>query len=326
MASWAFVAWHLTAAAVWASEPSYFEGRDTSGHPVVLGFSEDLPREYSAQDVLKSAAEWDPFNAGSNFYTLKLTKTSNCLEDSSVNTNGAWCLDTQNGKHVNLANDQSYYVPPFHVPCDDIIAKVLLDMLGRDGSSLNDFGAGVGQYGHYLLSQDPTIRYRGYDGASNVESVTNGFVQWFDLTVPLSLPVADWVISLEVGEHIPHKDEMNYVRNLHAHNCRGIIISWGNVLQRGHGHINNHRWSYIRDLFVELDYELDRELSDRMQAIDIRKAHKSDWRKARGSGGTATHHLRSQGENQDYMLAYPWLSKTVVFRRREPRTDGPCAP
>ena len=63
MPSWAFVAWHLTAAAVWASEPSYFEGRDTSGHPVVLGYSEDLPREYSAQDVLKSAAEWDPFNA-----------------------------------------------------------------------------------------------------------------------------------------------------------------------------------------------------------------------------------------------------------------------
>jgi hypothetical protein len=320
MPSWAFVAWHLTAAAVWAADPSYryFEGRDTSGHPVVLGYSEDLPREYSAQDVLKSAAEWDPFNAGSNFFTLKLTKTSNCLEDSSVNTNGAWCLDTQNRKHVNLANDQSYYVPPFHVPADDIIAKVLLDMLGRDGSSLNDFGAGVGQYGHYLLSQDPTIRYRGYDGASNVESVTNGFVQWFDLTVPLSLPVADWVISLEVGEHIPHKDEMNYVRNLHAHSCRGIIISWGNVLQGGHGHINNHRWSYIRDLFVELDYELDRELSDRMQAIDIRKARSSD--------GTATHHLRSQGENQDYMHAYPWLWKTVVFRRREPRTDGPCAP
>ena len=30
------------------------------------------------------------------------------------------------------------------------------------------------------------------------------FLQWFDLTKPQALPKADWVMSLEVGEHVPH--------------------------------------------------------------------------------------------------------------------------
>ena len=38
---------------------------------------------------------------------------------------------------------------------------------------------------------------------------------------------SDWVLSLEVGEHVPSRYEDMYLRNLHAHNCKGIILSWG---------------------------------------------------------------------------------------------------
>jgi tryptophanyl-tRNA synthetase len=63
-------------------------------------------------------------------------------------------------------------------------------------------------------------------GAGNIEEFTNGFLKFFDLTIPLSLPRKDWVFSLEVGEHIPHQFEGMVLRNFHAHNCKGIVMSW----------------------------------------------------------------------------------------------------
>lgn len=51
----------------------------------------------------------------------------------------------------------------------------------------------------------PSIRWTGYDGAGNIRAFTHDHVAFVDLTVPLSLPRADWVLSLEVGEHIPRR-------------------------------------------------------------------------------------------------------------------------
>ena len=81
--------------------------------------------------------------------------------------------------------------------------------------SLADFGAGVGAYGHALLTLDPSIRYAGYDGAGNVEYVTSEFVRWFDLSLPLSLPKADWVLSLEVTGAVTHISWSRASRALH---------------------------------------------------------------------------------------------------------------
>jgi len=72
--------------------------------------------------------------------------------------------------------------------------------------------------------------------------------------MPLALPMADWVLSLEAGEHIPSSGEQMYVRNLHAHNCRGVILSWAALRQGGNHHINNHGNAYVIELFTELGY------------------------------------------------------------------------
>jgi hypothetical protein len=55
---------------------------------------------------------------------------------------------------------------------------------GNQWLSVSDFGAGVGQLGHTLLCIEPTLRHHGYDGAGNVEAVTNGFLSFADLTLP----------------------------------------------------------------------------------------------------------------------------------------------
>ena len=45
------------------------------------------------------------------------------------------------------------------------------------------------------------------------------------------------MLSLEVGEHVPSQHEAVLIRNLHALNCRGIILSWASLWQSGHGHV-----------------------------------------------------------------------------------------
>ena len=63
---------------------------------------------------------------------------------------------------------------------------------------------------------------------------------WIDASVPdIDLGrTYDWVVSLEVGEHI-HKERMDiFMDNLRRHAKKGVIMSWGRPGQAGFGHIN----------------------------------------------------------------------------------------
>ena len=62
------------------------------------------------------------------------------------------------------------------------------------------------------------------------------------------------VVSLEVGEHVPPMFEGMVLRNLHAHNCRGLVLSWAKLRQAGHGHVNNHMPEYIAAKLHALGY------------------------------------------------------------------------
>lgn len=99
--------------------------------------------------------------------------------------------------------------------------------------SVNDFGAGIGQYGRELRQEG--LDWRGFDGAGDIVEYTDGFVRFADLTIPLALPRADWVVSLEVGEHVPREHTLMFIRNLHAHNRCGVLLSWA-CCHNGHQH------------------------------------------------------------------------------------------
>ena len=79
--------------------------------------------------------------------------------------------------------------------------------------------------------------------------------------MPLSLKRADWLLSLEVGEHVSHHHEHMVIRNIHAHNHCGVILSWAPLDRYGIQHINNHDPSYIRSLFDELGYDVDKDMT-----------------------------------------------------------------
>ena len=150
-----------------------------------------------------------------------------------------------------------------HVTADAGVVRCLMTHL-QTGDTIVDLAAGVGQYGHELIARDPSMqgRYLAFDGARNVEGYTRGFVRFADLSVPQpSLPVADWVLCLEAGEHIPVRAEHILLANIHASNRKGIILSWGVLGQFGHLHVNNHSPSYIIQRFTSLGYRWDAEMS-----------------------------------------------------------------
>ena len=139
---------------------------------------------------------------------------------------------------------------------------------------------------------------------SQVEEYTRGFVRFADLTLPnLALPRADWVVSLEVGEHVPRAHEQAFVRNLHAHACRGVLLSW--ACYGGHQHVNKRDNAYVITLFEALGYTYDAHASHLMR----RPA------------------LRARLEVNRSHRVYGWFARSVmVFRLMQPRSGPGCTP
>ena len=278
------------------------------------GYSRDCPRSYSLAAINASASLWDPTNATlqAAFEAERARALTRCSavhglgkgHELGGNSHGGWCLRSHNGinttafhKNCKGLTCRTFFLPkgpPQYYPADRSFASAIEALLRRGASgaaaedsdtsagrrahdSLADFGAGVGAYGHALLTLDPTIRYAGYDGAGNVEHVTSEFVRWFDLSLPLSLPKADWVLSLEVGEHLPAALEPAYIRNLVAHARKGLITSWANLGQPGYGHINNHSPEYLVSLFGELGFQHEPEATRKLRAAAAVKGNAQYW-------------------------------------------------
>ena len=76
-------------------------------------------------------------------------------------------------------------------------------------------------------------------------------------------------MTLEVGEHIPARHELTVIRNLHAHNRCGILLSWA-CCNNGHQHVNLRPNAFVVDAFKALGYAYDAPASDAMRAPRLR--------------------------------------------------------
>ena len=234
---------------------------------VACGFYRDCPRTFTASQL---TAVGDKASASKLMKRKRMAQNS-CIRsgEMAVQHTGGWCYNHTHAFQHTLSVDIPYLVPFNHVPADDHIVEIVSRLLGgRQGGcchSLNDLGAGVGQYGHALLARLPRLQYRGFDGGGNVEEFTHGFIHYADLTQVQSIPSADYVMSLEVGEHIPHEHEKTFIRNLHAANRCGLILSWAVLEQGGFSHINCHSNGYLIDLLGELGYSLNRIMTDALR-------------------------------------------------------------
>ena len=61
------------------------------------------------------------------------------------------------------------------------------------------------------------------------------------------------------------------IRNIHVHNTKGIILSWAILGQNGHRHINNHSQKYVLNIFEQLGYVLDVNLTKKFSEASTDK-------------------------------------------------------
>ncbi|KAJ3391984.1 hypothetical protein HDU92_008707 [Lobulomyces angularis] len=197
-------------------------------------------------------------------YWRKKFDNLNCddINTEKVHENGGWCLkdDPSSDKAAWMGARPALH----HVPVDHGVASTVAKHLTSGNTreiSLIDIGAGVGQYGRYFKRNCPTINYKGFDGAGNVEQFTDNFLTWIDVTDPafdtIGEYTADWIMSLEVGEHIPSSGTDNFISLLDRHSRKGVILSWAVVGQHGHSHINNKDNDEVIKLFKERGYYQD---------------------------------------------------------------------
>lgn len=162
-----------------------------------------------------------------------------------INKRGYWENTTQEGHGV-----------------DESIAKAIkiffqseILNLWKTPLKVIDIGCGNGFYTEYL-NYDGIVCV-GFDGNPNTEFISNRFCGVADFTEYQDLGEFDWVLSLEVGEHIPFEYEDIFIYNLHRHNKYGIVLSWAVEGQGGDGHVNCHNNDYIIKKFTDLGYTLD---------------------------------------------------------------------
>ncbi|MBX7065764.1 MAG: class I SAM-dependent methyltransferase [Parachlamydiales bacterium] len=131
---------------------------------------------------------------------------------------------------------------------DESLSDALVEFFHKEkADSVVDLGCGLGDYVKALLASG--IPCDGYDGDPDTYFLSNGVAQVCDLTQDLDLGRSyDWVLSLEVGEHIPAEYERVFIENLIKHARKGIVLSWAVKGQDGWGHVNTQDNEYIKNV------------------------------------------------------------------------------
>ena len=83
-------------------------------------------------------------------------------------------------------------------------------------------------------------------------------VKFLDLTLPQYwLPRYDWVLSLEVLEHVPAEYESVALDNIDRAARHGVVLSWAVPGQFGYQHINNRSPDYVNQTMFHRDFTLE---------------------------------------------------------------------
>jgi len=136
---------------------------------------------------------------------------------------------------------------------DTRLAAALVEHFGV-GPSVLDLGCGAG--GYVSLLREAGVNAVGVDG--NPEAVyTNPYCGVQDLAEPFSMGLFDWVLSLEVGEHIPAEFQDVFLDNVAAHCRSGCVLSWAVPGQGGRGHHNCRPNEWVEAEMIRRGFVLD---------------------------------------------------------------------
>jgi 2-polyprenyl-3-methyl-5-hydroxy-6-metoxy-1,4-benzoquinol methylase len=136
--------------------------------------------------------------------------------------------------------------------------------------SVFDFGCGDGNYLKNL--NKVCTKVAGCDGNPFTLELTEGLGFQADLSIHHQFEKVDWVISFEVGEHLPKEYESIFIDNLCNHAHKGIIMSWAFPNQPGEGHVNCQTSEYIIEQLYKRGF-----LIDYIESNNIRNLSDTWW-------------------------------------------------
>lgn len=209
---------------------------DPSGAPVAVGNSlqQPLNETEAVEEEVVVRQRSKPAGVPTEKQSVTASPSNGSPSNNGISATGAWNVPLQKW-HQH----------------DPGLANALAEFFR--GASVIDFGCGPGLYVQRI---NETATCRGYDGNPHAGQVKN--CQVLDLSERVDIPPGDWVLSLEVGEHLPRRFESTFIDNLHRHNRCGIVLSWATPGQGGIGHFNERPIDYIAQCFENLGYERDR--------------------------------------------------------------------
>jgi|TARA_R110002126_G_scaffold14817_2_gene61658 2-polyprenyl-3-methyl-5-hydroxy-6-metoxy-1,4-benzoquinol methylase len=153
--------------------------------------------------------------------------------------------------------------------CPHKIDNGLMDALPQmfeENSTVVDFGCGNADYVKHLHNNG--FKVEAYDGNPNTPEMTDSLGKVLDLSKEFDLgKTFDYVVSLEVAEHIPKKFQDVYVNNLIKHTDSYLIISWALDGQGGDGHVNEQNEDYVLNLFDKLGMTYHQDISQILRDV-----------------------------------------------------------
>jgi len=180
-----------------------------------------------------------------NYITLSFFQSNILIDDKYVN------------KKINISKEGIWIdnVLEEHHYTDYQLCEELVKFLNEENAqSIVDFGCGLGSYVNCF--RENNIEADGYDGNPRT-NMHNKYCNTLDLSKPINIKKYNWVMSFEVGEHIPKECEDVFIDNMHRSNKDGIILTWAPIGQPGFGHINCQDINYIINKITKLGYTLD---------------------------------------------------------------------
>ena len=168
---------------------------------------------------------------------------------------------------------------------DENLAKGILDFIYDETChyeeepcehiSIIDIGCGDGFYTKYLNNYG--VDCEGYDGA-----ITGRKCKVVDFSLPHAFletrfMTYDWVLCLEVGEHIPKEFEQIFLDNLISFNPDVIILSWSIPEYGGDGHVNSRPNEYIINEMEKRNYVFDKKSTNFLREYPAKYPHPCYW-------------------------------------------------
>eukprot|EP00746_Dinoflagellata_sp_MGD_P051997 gnl/MRDRNA2_/MRDRNA2_23082_c0_seq2.p1 gnl/MRDRNA2_/MRDRNA2_23082_c0~~gnl/MRDRNA2_/MRDRNA2_23082_c0_seq2.p1 ORF type:complete len:407 (+),score=74.90 gnl/MRDRNA2_/MRDRNA2_23082_c0_seq2:92-1312(+) len=178
-------------------------------------------------------------------------------------------------EHGMFMNSTVFYrkLFPEKAIVDKGILRFLLQIFPH-GASVADFGSLDGQYAAWL-NETGWVTAFAFDGVSGIDDITEGKVSYIDLSQEFRIhwqDAFDWVMSIEVAEHIPPQMESTFLSNVNRHARSGLVLSWAPPWVEGEGHVNCQPLDESRQRVESMGFRQDEEAT-----IALRKASQISW-------------------------------------------------